>query len=336
MRNLIINKKSLTMYKPATKDAWKGRVDKHDGELGLRWHQAVKLLDLSNKVPDVISGDVAFAFLGFCCDEGVRRNQGRVGAVGGPAALRAAMASFAYHLPEEVGLYDAGDVLCTNGNLEEAQEQLGRKVAVLLQHGYRPLVLGGGHETAYGHFLGLEKTMEHAQLGILNFDAHFDLRSYSQQSSSGTPFLQIADRLQSQGQVFKYNVLGLQEYGNTPILFQTADDLGVAFTMADKVQMHRVVQLEQELQLFLDEVDQVYVTVDMDVFAAAYAPGVSAVNALGLQPEVVLELLRQVIESGKLLSLDVAELNPSLDIDNRTAKLGAAILYHVVSRWQQV
>lgn len=324
------------MYKPATKEAWKGRVDKHDGELGLRWHQAVQPLDLSQSPQDAAPGKAAFAFIGFCCDEGVRRNQGRVGAAAGPGALRGAMASFAYHLPQKTLLYDAGDVLCTNGNLEEAQDQLGKKIALLLQHGYHPLVLGGGHETAFGHFLGLEKATETQRLGILNFDAHFDLRSYAQQPSSGTPFLQIADRLQAGGRSFNYNVMGLQEYGNTRVLFETADKLGVTYTYAEDVQAHLLSSRRHDLEAFLQQVDSVYVTVDMDVFAAAYAPGVSALNALGLQPEVVLDLLRLVARSGKLLSIDISELNPSLDLDNRTARLGAAILYQVVREWQNV
>lgn len=323
------------MYKPATNKAWQGRIDKLDGELGARWHQRMHFLDLTKVIPEPAT-DVAFAFLGFCSDEGVRRNQGRVGAVGGPAALRNAMASFAYHLPEEVKLYDAGDVLCSGGKLEDAQQQLGKKVDALLQHGYRPLVLGGGHETAYGHFLGLGRSGAGLRLGILNFDAHFDLRDYNQLPSSGTPFMQIADSLQANGNDFVYKVLGLQEYGNTAALFKTASELNVTYTLADNVQMHRLQQLEQDLQAFLNDVDLVYLTLDMDVFAAAYAPGVSAVNALGLQPEVVLELMRQVAQSGKLLSMDITELNPTLDIDSRTAKLGATILYQMINSWKQV
>ena len=280
------------MYKPATREAWKGRTDKQDGELGQRWHQAMQFLNLSETVPAVAPEQVAFAFLGFCCDEGVSRNMGRVGAAAGPAALRAAMASFAHHLPQHVYLFDAGDVLCTNQNLEEAQEQLGRKIGLLLKHGYRPLVLGGGHEIAYGHYLGVERATAGKALGILNFDAHFDLRSYAQQPSSGTPFLQIADRSYAHADEFRYKVIGLQEYGNTRILFQAADRLRVDYTFAEEVQLHNLPQLTSQLNSFLDTVDKVYVTVDLDVFAAGYAPGVSAVNALGLQPEVVLALLK--------------------------------------------
>lgn len=324
------------MYKPSTKAAWLGRTDTQDGALGLRWHQAMQFLNLSESIQAVNPNEVAFAFLGFCCDEGVSRNMGRVGAAVGPAALRTAMASFAYHLPEHAQLFDAGDVLCTNHNLEEAQEQLGRKIDSLLAHGYRPLVLGGGHEIAYGHYLGLERTAASKTLGILNFDAHFDLRSYTQQPSSGTPFLQIADRCQENGNTFKYEVIGLQEYGNTRILFQTADRLEVKYTFAEQVQSHNLPELINNLKNFLETVDRLYITVDLDVFAAGYAPGVSAVNALGLQPEVVLTLLKTAAQSGKLLSIDIAELNPAFDIDNRTAKLGAGILYHVVSNWCKV
>ncbi|MFD2998898.1 formimidoylglutamase [Pontibacter toksunensis] len=324
------------MYKPSSKQAWKGRTDLHDEELGYRWHQVIQYLDLSGEVPRVADERVAVAFLGFCCDEGVRRNQGRTGAVDGPASLRGAMASFAHHLPPEVALYDAGDVLCTNQNLEEAQEQLGRKVAVLLQLGYRTIVLGGGHETAFGHFLGLEQATSKQRLGILNFDAHFDLRSYELLSSSGTPFLQIAHKLRAQEREFIYNCIGIQQQGNTRMLFQSAHKLQVGYTCAEQVNGHTISDLQRNLQEWLEEVEAVYVTLDLDVFAAAYAPGVSAANALGLPPEPVLAMLKKVIASGKLVSMDVAELNPSYDIDNRTAKLAAGILYHVVQEWAKV
>lgn len=324
------------MYKPASNQAWKGRTDPHDEELGYRWHQVMQFLDLSGEVPPVLNGKIAFVFLGFCCDEGVRRNQGRTGAVDGPSSLRSAMASFAHHLPPEAMLFDAGDVLCTNQNLEEAQEQLGRKVAVLLEQGYRPLVLGGGHEIAYGHFLGLEQATVKQRLGILNLDAHFDLRSYAQQSSSGTPFRQIADKLRAQGREFVYHCIGIQQQGNTRILFQAAEKLQVKYTFADQVQEHTFTEIQGQLQAWLNGQETVYLTIDLDVFAAASAPGVSAANALGLQPGIVLLLLKQVVASGKLLSLDIAELNPAFDLDNRTARLGAGLLYHVVKEWVKV
>jgi formiminoglutamase len=324
------------MYKPTTPGTWKGRVDALDGEAGKRWHQAIELVDLTAEF-EPARHEQAIALLGFCCDEGVRRNQGREGAVQGPAALRQAMASFAWHLDDQTGLFDAGDVYCTNQNLEEAQKQLGKKVHSLLSNTYKTIVLGGGHETAYGHFLGIQQALPaDKQLGIINFDAHFDLRSYEKQVSSGTPFLQIADDLINDNREFNYLCLGIQQYGNTQKLFNTAKEYGADYVFAPAMQVYNYEQLREKLQQFMALVDVLYVSIDMDVFAAAYAPGVSAPAALGIHPEIALILLQEIINSGKLLTLDVVELNPKLDVDSRTAKLAASLLYHVVQQWSQV
>ncbi|KAA3437017.1 formimidoylglutamase [Rufibacter hautae] len=320
------------MYKPSDKTAWKGRIDPQDGALGLRWHQVMQWLDLSGEVP---KGEGQVAFLGFSCEEGVRRNQGRVGAADGPAAIRQALSPMADHLPETLRLFEAGEVICTETHLEEAQAQLGRKVAMLLKQGYRTIVLGGGHETAFGHFQGIQQSLlPQERLGIINLDAHFDLRSYSPQPSSGSPFLQIARALEAAKQEFHYLCLGIQEYGNTRKLFQTAAELGVQFVEAQDLQFGLTDMVKQKVQQFLSGVDKVYLSIDLDVFAAAYAPGVSAPTALGLPPQAILPLLQEIAGSGKLLTVDVVELNPKLDIDNRTAKLAAGLIYHLVQKWR--
>lgn len=324
------------MYKPTAPDTWKGRVDATDGEEGKRWHQGIQLLNLTEASAPA-EAEQAIAFLGFCCDEGVRRNQGREGAVQGPAAIRQAMASFAWHLDDDTVLLDAGDVFCTNQHLEEAQKQLGKKVHALLSNTYKTIILGGGHETAYGHFQGIKLALPaDTKLGIINFDAHFDLRSYEKQPSSGTPFLQIADDMLADNREFNYLCLGIQQYGNTQKLFNTAKEYGADYVFAPAMQVYNYEQLREKLQQFMALVDVLYVSIDLDVFAAAYAPGVSAPAALGIHPEIALILLQEIISSGKLLTLDVVELNPNLDVDNRTARLAASLLYHVVQQWSQV
>jgi formiminoglutamase len=55
---------------------WTGRVDTADGPNALRWHQMVKPL-AADSPPGIV-------LIGFACDEGVRRNGGRVGAKDGP------------------------------------------------------------------------------------------------------------------------------------------------------------------------------------------------------------------------------------------------------------
>jgi formiminoglutamase len=69
---------------------WQGRQDPEDGELALRWHDRVQPWQ-GNREPGVV-------LLGFACDEGVRRNKGRVGAAGAPLAVRKLLANTAWHL----------------------------------------------------------------------------------------------------------------------------------------------------------------------------------------------------------------------------------------------
>lgn len=57
-------------------------------------------------------------------------------------------------------------------------------------------------------------------------------------------------------------------------------------------------------------------------------PGVSAPAVLGLYPHTVLELAKRIIPSDKVSSVSIAEMNPTYDADNRTAKLVANLVHH--------
>ncbi|MCT9846979.1 arginase family protein, partial [Leclercia adecarboxylata ATCC 23216 = NBRC 102595] len=65
------------------------------------------------------------------------------------------------------------------GELEAGQAELGTVVSGLLNAHDLAVVLGGGHETAYASYQGLvgsKHVGEKTRIGILNLDAHFDLR----------------------------------------------------------------------------------------------------------------------------------------------------------------
>jgi formiminoglutamase len=77
--------------------------------------------------------------------------------------------------------------------------------------------------------------------------------------------------------------------------------------------------------------DVLQLTIDMDVFSSAYAPGVSAGSFNGIQPNTMFKrLLRHIVLSGKLASVDIAETNPMYDIDNSTARLASSVIFDIV------
>jgi formiminoglutamase len=310
---------------------WTGRTDSEDGALGRRWHHVVR----------PVAPDAGVALVGFACDAGVGRNRGRVGAAEGPVALRRALANLAWHGADPARLYDAGDVRCAGDVLEAAQEAYADRIAALLRAGHFPIGLGGGHEIAWGGYQGLARAFDGdprlERLGIINFDAHLDLRASPQpgRGTSGTPFLQIAESRAAAKQPFRYLCLGLSRAANTRALLERATRLGVE--IIDDIDTARS-STEARLERFVAESSAIYLTVCLDVLPPADAPGVSAPSGLGVPMHRAVELLRHVLancrhgrSTGKLLLADVAEFNPQHDPDGRTARVAARIVYELAA-----
>jgi formiminoglutamase len=320
-------------YEVADFQVWQGRVDSRENYDAFRWHQWIKPLDLQQTLP-YFPGKMGFALLGFCCDEGIRRNNGRQGASSAPDGIRGELANLPCSFSSEVCLFDAGNVICTDGELMKSQAALEQAVFCLRQAGLFPLVLGGGHETALGHYRGQADFLRQkdgvCDLGILNFDAHFDLRPFVGEGNSGTMFRQIADDAYQRGERFRYFCLGIQRSSNTLELFKTAEQLGVDYLLAGDISMQYDEQIMEKLDSFMQLVPNLYITICADVFASSFAPGVSAPQPLGLHPEMVLKYVKHMLRTHKVVGFDIAEVSPRFDHDRATASLAKVILFAVV------
>ncbi|MDJ1158853.1 formimidoylglutamase [Chelatococcus sp. SYSU_G07232] len=275
----------------------------------------------------------AAAIIGFASDEGVRRNHGRVGAAAGPLAIRRVLERLPVH--DEAPLYDAGDVACTDGDLEGAQARLAEALAGLMGRGLRPVVLGGGHEVAYGSFLGLANHLGERFAGtrllVVNLDAHFDLR-LAPRPNSGTPFRQMAEFCASRGADFRYLCFGISELANTTALFERARALGVEYWLDEEMRASDAAHLGAALTQRLIAADAVYLSIDLDVLSQAVAPGVSAPAARGVALEIIEDLVDEILASGKLALADIAEFNPALDRDDQTARVAARLAYRLLRK----
>ena len=318
------------MSGPVDMSAWQGRVDSEEATPALRWHQVVAPLDEQSQPGSKV-------LLGFACDEGVKRNKGRLGAFDGPAAIRRAMANLSRQGDQSV--YDAGDIECVDGDLESAQLNLADTVSELLGRGMNVTVLGGGHEIAWGSYQGIVRYLdklndETSKVGIINFDAHLDLRNPAQGCSSGTPFRQIAEWCEENDRAFRYHVIGFNPSVNTMALIEYAKSKNVGWVEDVDAHLENLDGISSGIRDFMAEVDYLYVTICLDVFTAATAPGVSAPAAVGISSQVVIKLLREIrilsdeLETPVILS-DIAELNPHIDIDQRTARLAARLVWEL-------
>ncbi|MFK4784395.1 formimidoylglutamase [Fusobacterium sp. MFO224] len=291
-------------------EIWKGRLDSFQREDLRFWQIITTALEMEEN-----SG---VCFVGYNTDDGVNRNQGRVGAEGGSDAIRTAMKS--YPIVENVKLYDFGNL--ENKKLEEAQEEYSDKVKMVLEKKNFPIGLGGGHDIAYASYLGLRKAYPDKKIGIINFDTHLDMRDYSEGGTSGTSFKQILDS----DKEAKYMIIGYKDIGNTERLREEARKNNVVIIKEEYSDEY----IYEEIRKFSKEVDIIQVTFCMDVFDASIAPGVSAPTILGLEGKRAIKMLKKILETKKVAITDIAEVNPQYDIDNRTAKLAGNIIYEIV------
>jgi len=325
----ISNRKLMENYRKPNPNIWKGR--KSDSQFYL--HEKIVCIDLNNGFEGEINFDKkTFAFLGYACDEGVRRNLGRIGAIEGPDSIRTALSKLANHLEKETQLIDIGNVVCEREDMETCQAEIAEIVKKLLDKKIFPVLLGGGHDIVYGHYQGIRNYLSNKNkgaIGIINFDAHFDLRTLTDRGNSGTAFYQIAT--ESKESDFHYLCLGIQQQSNIRTLFETARKYGVAYLTSEEFTTQNMDHVKTSLHSFIEKVDHIYVTIDLDGFSSAIAPGVSAPSPFGFSADIVLQTLRLICQSGKLISVDLAELNPVFDADNSTARLAAGLVVNLLN-----
>lgn len=304
---------------------WSGRKSE---ELDY-WHQAVKTVSNLNLVQNA---EKKVGILGYAGEEGVIRNQGRLGTLEGPAAIRKMLGSVAYHLPENLPLLDYGDIFTINQDLEASHDAISKITYDLLKTNHFPVLLGGGHDLAYAHGRGVQQFISEKEekLGIINLDAHFDLRALVDgKAHSGSPFLQLAQEFPNN---FHYLALGIQRAANPKSLFQTAERLKARYLVMEAFRLNNWEYIEEQIIWFLDSVNKVYLSIDLDGFSSAFAPGVSAPSPMGFDPQIAFKVLELIASSKKLISLDVVELNPKYDQDNATARLAGRTIEYLVRK----
>ena len=272
---------------------------------------------LSPDVPALVS------LIGFPCDQGVTRNGGRPGAAEAPSAIRQALARLTpdaespeafQHVVERTA--DLGDVELA-GDLEQDQARLGERMAPLLAGGGMVIVLGGGHETTYGHFLGYARAG--LPVTLVNWDAHCDVREpVDGLGTSGTPFRQALAHPSRLAK--RYMVAGLQPHSVAAAHLDFVRSRGETVWRQDVTRATAV-------NLYAMPRTAILASFDLDAVDRAHAPGVSAPNSAGLSVDLWLEAAYRAGFASNIRSADVVELNPRVDRDGQTTTLAALTVW---------
>jgi formiminoglutamase len=220
---------------------------------------------------------------------------------------------------------DLGNLRIT-GTLEETQQNLGVVIGAVLRTAAVPIVLGGGHETAYGHYLGYLAAGK--QVGIINLDAHLDVRpSCPGQGHSGSPFRQALEHPEQPLPGQRYICLGAQPHVVSQAHFRFVRERGSIIGWAPQVRRFPQKSFRRAYQR-LAPLGPVYVSLDADVVRSADVPSVSAPNPSGLAGHQVIALARLAGALPQVASFDLVEINPSLDRDGQSVRWAAVAVWN--------
>lgn len=176
-----------------------------------------------------------------------------------------------------------------------------------LKSGGAPILLGGDHSVTFPVVRAIEA--RHGPVDILHFDAHPDLYDEldGDRRSHASPFARIMEA----GLAASLTQVGIRTLNRHQR--EQASRFGVT-----QIEMHQVATWRPRFE------NGLYISIDLDAFDPAFAPGVSHHEPGGLTPRAVLDWLLEI--DAPLIGADVVELNPDRDINGVTAVLAAKLV----------
>ena len=269
--------------------------------------------------------------LGSPQDEGVRRNNGRVGAAEAPRAIREQFYRLTpFNIRKKI--FDMGDVNILD-TLEETHDAHYKVVKQILLDGKRLIVLGGGNDISYPDGRAMSDVFGAEKWIGINVDSHLDVR-IAEERNSGTPYRQLLDEGLLLPNYF-YEV-GYQTHFASPVYYKHLRDLGVHRISLEILRSREQADLELKeniRQRFIGQSASLntFFGFDIDVVRAADAPGASHPSPLGLRAGEFITLVKYAASLANTKLIEFTEVNPKYDIDNATSKLVAIAMHRFIS-----
>jgi formiminoglutamase len=269
--------------------------------------------------------------LGCPQDEGVRRNNGRVGAADAPDAIREEFYRLtSFNIKKK--LFDMGDV-AFGSSLEDTHERQLAVVKHILLDGKRVIVLGGGNDISYPDGRAMSEVFGPDKWIAINIDSHLDVR-IADERNSGTAYRQLLDEGLLLPNLF-YEV-AYQTHFASPVYYKHLRDLGVNRISLEILRSREQADMELKeniRQRFIGQSASLntFFGFDIDAVRSSDAPGSSKPSPLGLRAGEFITLVKYAASLANTRLIEFSEVNPKYDIDNRTSQLVAIAMHRFIS-----
>lgn len=320
---------------PTERELFFSRQDQEDPRLG-DWarERSERLGPIST--PNELAAAAApgtFVVCGYPDDEGIRINGGRPGAAQAPKSIRRPLYKMTPSLSFSGGkldILDVGDLGPSGLELAARHGAAAEYSRAALSKEARWIGLGGGHDYGFSEadaYCEWALAAGHRPL-IVNFDAHLDVRPTTKGLSSGTPFFRMLEKHQARG--LDFVEIGIQSQCNSRAHVEWLEARGGRVLFLDQWLASGEsleIYMTRHLEDLLLRPRPAFVSVDIDAFSSAVAPGCSQSWATGLMPREFFAAFDLLLARLDVRSLGLYEVSPPLDHDDRTSKLAAQIVH---------
>lgn len=222
------------------------------------------------------------------------------------------------HAPSEV--FDRGDVVLGDPDPE------GRFPAISAQLHFgekRRILVGGDNGVSYYGVRSLGHEL--IDVGVIQFDAHHDVRSLDQGFHNGNPYRALIEEGLPGENICQ---IGLQNFTNSTYYSGWAKGRGIQRVYAESVFDLKEFQLalERVLRDLRTRTKAIYVDFDLDVMDRSFAPGCPGSRPGGLSPVHLRWAARRLGRERTVRAIDLVELDPTLDINKQTTLTAASLI----------
>jgi len=251
----------------------------------------------------------------------------RTGARFGPSAIRQAslnIETYSFRAGidiEDLALHDLGD-LHASTSPKRTIDMLKLVVTDVLMAEKTPIAIGGEHTITLGIMKGLgDKARKTA---VVCFDAHLDLRKeFMGLTLSHTTFMR---RINEEVKPAKIIEVGTRAVCKEELAYAAGS--GINFFSAQQVRKEGREQIIQQLKKELEQYENIYLTVDMDVLDPAFAPAVQNPEPEGLETQILLDIACALCDR-RVVGFDVVEVAPIYD-QGISAVVAAKVVFQMV------
>jgi agmatinase len=222
-------------------------------------------------------------------------------------------------LSELITLEDIGDLEVGVQLPESVMYHISSASSILAKASAGLLFLGGDHFITYPIVKGLKRGRP-GIYGIVYLDAHADF--YEDFGGMTLSHASTLRRLISENIVDRNHAVG---YDLRCALPEQRNELGL------EACPRSVTAFSESLQRVSDEVDYVYISVDLDVFQPQLVPGVSHPETGGLSFSDMVDILRLCFKTSKVRAADIVEFNPLLDHSQLTSIVARDVVKEILS-----